>query len=422
MLKYNDDNIFVGYIKQLLSSFNYLDMDILNDNIIPIENQLYLKDNSIVRYSSSGEKLIKEYRDNEFILNMTKSFKNNSFIYDEHTHIWLGRYLRYLKNYKKLNLMSMYNCFSNTLVTRDIAGIDVEDSNYKTYSIPISFFNEYSIYVECTSDIKIGCYLDKNLDDSSLTVYSAKLYHTSEFRKPIIFDALTKENLENASQEDLKRWYTDKTFLRMYIQIPATCNSTIVVLEGNYTGYNDFIFSVDVIYDNLPSDTNFCGEDNFVSSSLPKLSNIRLKYNKAINNYEYIDDGELNDKFISPLELTYINSKVSHPFASRLMEYLLNNSITHLDNVPDNIKRVQKELKERYFNVRDNNHMQLGMAGYGNNYGIWIPRMRNTLYDIEVNSREAWLLKDMLGYVDKDVERELGKDIDIYSKDGGYDL
>ena len=54
MFNYDDNNIFTNYIKQLLSSFNYPNIDIYSDKIIPIANNLYLKDNYIVKYNQDG--------------------------------------------------------------------------------------------------------------------------------------------------------------------------------------------------------------------------------------------------------------------------------------------------------------------------------------------------------------------------------
>ena len=73
-----------------------------------------------------------------------------------------------------------------------------------------------------------------------------------------------------------------------------------------------------------------------VTNVLVSCKNICL--NKTVLNF----DENINDiKLITPLQLLYLNTGESYPFADRLIEYLVGNAITPLDTLGDNIKRVK---------------------------------------------------------------------------------
>jgi hypothetical protein len=91
------------------------------------------------------------------------------------------------------------------------------------------------------------------------------------------------------------------------------------------------------------------------------------------------------------------NTKESYPFADRLMEYLSGNVITEWDEIADNIRRTQKVLSI------NNNATSIP--------GAWEGKMRNILYDYMMNGKPSGeqfpldIAHDVLGYVDKDVEK-----------------
>jgi hypothetical protein len=143
MKKFNTSDLFTGYLKQLLHDFNLPKIKVytkkhreyfnkhkeespeifstsqnteLNVRYFP-----YLKDGQIQEYinntwyniSTKVKAAPKFYTYGQKILNYTKNLKINSNVYDSYTHEYLGDYLRFQRDYYGLNLMSLYNCFSN---------------------------------------------------------------------------------------------------------------------------------------------------------------------------------------------------------------------------------------------------------------------------------------------------------------------
>ena len=76
-----------------------------------------------------------------------------------------------------------------------------------------------------------------------------------------------------------------------------------------------------------------------------------------------------------PTDLSlFVNDEQQHPFADRLMEYLLDYAVTNEDLLDDNIKRVQEYL------------LYLRNATPKLLYGVWDESMNDTIYDIANNS------------------------------------
>jgi hypothetical protein len=61
-------------------------------------------------------------------------------------------------------------------------------------------------------------------------------------------------------------------------------------------------------------------------------------------NLEFINN-DTKLKLISPLQLLQFNTNEQHPFADRLIEYLIGNATTNTDEeIYDNVRRAQKAL------------------------------------------------------------------------------
>ena len=110
-------------------------------------------------------------------------------------------------------------------------------------------------------------------------------------------------------------------------------------------------------------------------------------------NLEFINN-DTKLKLISPLQLLQFNTNEQHPFADRLIEYLIGNAITNTDEeIYDNVRRAQKALY-------DNNKYIVRV------HGAWAYEMNKLFYEYMTNQNLDFNTDhDLLGYVDKDVEK-----------------
>lgn len=520
MFKYNNTHIFTGYLKQLLSSFNlptckvytrefakYLeqhgkeDPRILesfessnNHAAVRID---YLKNDELYSYfwDANGKKHWKPkanifYSPDKITHGLTRTLNSMGTSYDVTTHEYLGDYLRFLRDYYNLNLMSMYNCFNDKIynnvytnftinpdvvdTTKQIkATFDSQDATYRIYAIPVKLFAEYTIAIDCSQGVELFCGLyNTRLDVSGKAgKLAAKTYvkiNKTIFNQPFLYDKLSVSNWLTDSCIDVKsglqskphkqptkpntqlkpgtaskpgiqlnptpqysptqirtdvftRWDIAKREkdLRLFIKVPTSCKSSIVILEGDYRSYNDskYVPAKKILEGDLSLEkTTWSYKQNHCVLNFNTIKK-RAKYKMPSGEDNFGDGIDLNEydfKPISRLQLLAMNTGESYPFADRLIEYLSGSTITSMEEIPDNIKRAQKVMSDNknYFNIE----------------GLWENKMQNILYDYMINSgpitvkdgllgdrrqgthpRLGYTSKstmyDILGYIDKDTEK-----------------
>ncbi|MBQ6627840.1 MAG: hypothetical protein IJH65_03315 [Methanobrevibacter sp.] len=319
--KFNESNNITGFIKELLYNFNLPTYEVYKDGKELIEGRSYIKDINIFKYSKGKLDNIAPFEYGRKILNSTTNLKMNSSIYDTYTHEYLGRYLRFLKNYRGLDLMSLYNCFSynraleleyslpimndsNEVINHIV--LSTSDTHYNYYLIPVIFDQEYTIAIDSFIPYELCTliYTGNKLLDISKTLIKESYQKVpgSKFSAPYIYKTV-------ASTGDKDYWKYEEN-ARLLLKLPKKIDSSIVILEGNYL-----------------SCANICGG--------------------VLTPYYIINKEDLDDKpsrNITPptrLSLLEVNNGISYPFADRLVEYLLNNAITPLDEISENIKRTQ---------------------------------------------------------------------------------
>ena len=431
MFKFNDTNILTGYIKEMLASFNLPcykvytrrqrehfeetgeELNVIaSQEATPTQHPCfvsYIKDGAVQQYIKNKEgnsytwKTITDpYLYNIFVPNETKNYAIKNNIYDYYTHEYLGEYLRFIRDFHNVDLMPLYNCFSDhicnnieltwnvTMDSTESITFSGSDSEYKIYMLPVKLFQKYTIAIDCQQKYELCCGVyGKYLDTREIfKQIPGKTYKKvmGQFSKPILYDLaellpneLPSKDITGTTEEEKKKqkeqweetmaWLAkNECDLKLFIKLPAANNSSITILEGDYRSWND---------------SNGIG--------------INKTQNKTVLNFDVSDEclSNSNLKLITPLQLLKFNTGKSYPFADRLVEYLLGNAITPLDEIADNIKRVQTiALKNGQVNKAD---------------GIWTDKLQKILYNF-MNSEELTQSNkketnhDILGYADKDVE------------------
>ncbi len=298
-------------------------------------------------------------RDSE-ILNLTKKFQIKNNVYDTYTHEYLGEYLRFLRDHDDLNLMSLYNCFSNnssvkfkisdfilsdpqvTNVDPQVLNVDTTDNNYKVYAIPVKLFNNYTIAIDSAYPVEMFCgFYSTNFfvdADKKFLKLTYKRYGNMQFSNPVLYTGLTDlavdyakrsfKETELAEHREARQLLTDispyLSELKLFIKLPSLVESSIVILEGDYRNWNDLTFNK--------------------KSGTP----ISWQRNKTVLDNAAIFSG-VPFNLIAPLQLLRFNTGTHTPFSDRLLEYLLDNCITGSENeARENVLMVQTLAGQRH--------------------------------------------------------------------------
>lgn len=306
--------------------------------------------------------------------------------YDSETHKELSRLLRFYRSAYQLNLLPFYNCWDGSyldgfIITNEELKESATTSG-KLIKVPIQFNKKYTIALDCNSEVKIIPALIKLNDKLTVKLgigndidlcevvrnkcAGVLRYNQLSFINPITVEIPNKSsdllstiegsvsNSDVTVSQFLQRYEND---LYLIIQIPSSNDSSIVVLEGDYTS--------------------------------TKTTNIfNMSYMKCLSFDQF------NNYLLSDLSLLMLNDKISYPFADRLVEYLLDNVITNRDEIGDDILRVREKLS--------------GNIIYDGYSVAWDDFLRKTIYDLYMNT-PATLKLDISGFVDKDVEEFINK-------------
>lgn len=392
MLKFNDNNIYIGYIKQLLKSFNLPRCQVYNKEKSSAydDTTLYIKENALYR----GNKQISLYNFNDKILNVTDNYHINSNIYDSETHKYLGDYLRFIRDYTGLDLMQLYNCFTNeSPVNLHLDNFDVDDEKYQIFILPIKFNQKYTIGLDCSGEVLLGTcnYENRDLVENNIQ-HITKSYSGARFNHPFVFESQKVTSAEMLREEST---------LKLLIRVPFNCRSSIVVLEGDYTR------GCELYTDKSNEEMHRQVLASTIDTSKEKNGNL-VKY--VFKDEQGKEHTSLINYYISRPQLLYLNSGEHYLLADRLIEYLSRNVIDSNEEIGENIKLVQKEISTVDFTKKYLDDIRYRYA----HFGVWNDEIRQALYNYIFKSKDTpdkiQIINnyfDLLGFYDKDVESTL---------------
>jgi hypothetical protein len=371
-----------------------------------------------------------QYTYGQKLLNYTKNLQIQNTVYDSYTHEYLGDYLRFHRDFANLNLMPLYNCFSNRACPHLNLSFEVgngyevkfktdqsfETALYKYYMVPVKFFKDYTIAIDSEASIEVCCciydeYHNKDTDFAKIPKLTYQCFGDMQFKKPVLYTKI--QNLTGLLVDptnDMNDLCQQEDNLKLILKIPVNNNSSIVILEGDYTQYNDLAYQGTVAdYAELISEQEWqdlleAKQDDTISTILGKLrqktsgSAVSKQTNRTIINYQTLDACEfLADKLITPLQLLRTNTGESYPFADRLVEYLVGNVITVNETILDNVVRAKTVI---------GSNCPADIKIITAEDGIWEPILQCLAYDyINKNQNLHDINHDILGFIDKDVEK-----------------
>lgn len=323
------------------------------------------------RRVSAKFKEIGVYSDKTETMGLTDNFISTSGYYDPETHKRLGDYLRLLRSVYKLDLMPLYNCFNNYYVDNiDLSSgslLGQGNSNYSVTIVPIKFNKTYTISMNTSTDVfikpviykgKLLQYSDMNgprkgrfiYDDIDPKVYK---YGYMKYNRPI---ELRVDNSDSDIQSLEK-------YLYLAIQVPVTAQTRITVIEGTAKVYNYSSIYDAVAYSKLSSK-----DMNALLSSASSLLDSTGSVFSSTDNI---------------------------PFSDRLVEYLIQHTIDSRDLTTENLQRVVDKF-----------------GNTNKNISVWDKQLRGQLFNQYMKLEDKYSnlnFKDILGYVDKDIEYALNR-------------
>lgn len=332
--------------------------NILTSPLVVTDKLVYINNIKFAKYV-----LINDYVFGESVTGLTQQYISNTSFYDSFTHKVLGDYLRLIRNQYGLDLMSLYNCYNHESLTnislyRTAPFVKTSSiTNKKLLLVPIKFNTKYTVAIECDTSILIKGIVYKNntlvLDNTKSEYVSNILNDTTQqlnsckFNKPFLF------SIEN-KQKYLQQF---EGCLYMALQVPYNLQSTLIVLEGDFT-----------------------------DKSQREISDIKI-----INS---VNPTKVTSSLCSQPSLLDVNDGKQHPFSDKLISYLLRNTIDELEYIDDNVANIEKKID------------------YNPKYqGMWDNQLRYILYNkyMDVAAKRDLNTRDILGFVDKDIEEAVRK-------------
>lgn len=330
---------------------------------------------------SSQLTIISPYKFDSSYPGFTSTYSSINDGYDSKTHYYLGNYLRCIRDLHDINLMPFYNCYNGEYVTdifintstttttanetevttikHSIIQSDPNVRGKKVVSIPVKFGETYSIFVDCGTEVEIMCGFYGNKGYISPTQTPAAEIKTENKYASLKYTSF-RDGFTYTTPKPEKSTYPYTRFFRMFIQLPLNTESSIVVLEGDYTTKDA------AVIDNFPT---------------------KVRQNQTL---------------LSDLSLTQIAGTVSYAFSDRLIEYLTYNVITSEETITQNILRVQ-QYASSLINAKLNHTEPFNMSL--STPDVWDTKLQTYLFNLAKESKYIQNKLDLTGYVDKDVEQ-----------------
>lgn len=335
--------------------------------------------------SSSQLTIISPYKFESSYPGLTSTYSAINDGYDSKTHYYLGNYLRCIRDLHDINLMPFYNCYNGEYVpdividstTKTIIQSNPNLKGKKVISIPIKFGETYSIFIDCSTEVEIMCGFYGNKGYISPAQTAAVEIKTENKYASLRYTSF-RDGFTYTTPKPEKSTYPYTRFFKMFIQLPLNTDSSITVLEGDYTTKNIAYSTIEIPLDNKNEKKLITAIDNFPT---------KVRQNQTL---------------LSDLSLTQIAGTVSYAFSDRLIEYLTYNVITSEETITQNISRIQ-QYASSYINAKLNHTEPFNLLS--STPDVWDTKLQTYLFNLAKESKYIQNKLDLTGYVDKDIEQ-----------------
>lgn len=335
--------------------------------------------------SSSQLTIISPYKFESSYPGLTSTYSSINDGYDSKTHYYLGNHLRCIRDLHDINLMPFYNCYNGEYVpdiaidstTKTIIQSNPNLKGKKVISIPVKFGETYSIFIDCSTEVEIMCGFYGNKGYISPAQTAAVEIKTENKYASLRYTSF-RDGFTYTTPKPEKSTYPYTRFFKMFIQLPLNTDSSITVLEGDYTTKNIAYSTIEIPLDNKNEKKLITAIDNFPTK-------VRQ-----------------NQNLLSDLSLTQIAGTVSYAFSDRLIEYLTYNVITSEETITQNISRIQ-QYASSYINAKLNHTEPFNLLS--STPDVWDTKLQTYLFNLAKESKYIQNKLDLTGYVDKDIEQ-----------------
>ena len=295
---------------------------------------------------------------NNVFSNYVKTLVNDKYgirsgyaYYDSLTHYYLGRYIRDYKQEKGVDLSSMYNCYSENIisnrriVTTPHIDLGTGQTRFDVEIKPISSDSVYDlVYVEILPKDKLTLYFESDLPITvSVAAYNGiefidglfdntKVFASARISNPILYEIpdYSADTRDNSYRIDN---------LVLLIQIPKQCKKRLILI-GDYSNTSEIIVSHDTVKENtqiVPNVNKFFREGRS-EAFVDDLMSYLMEYAITENDWIY-----RNRLFIQQLMSSY---KLQKTYKERYKQSYIDGDLDV--NMREWIKEFQRKLINKY--------------------------------------------------------------------------
>lgn len=253
-MQYNNSGIEVSYIQNLLANTYIPTIEILGEKQPPLDifdkdniGKFYLMDKKIYQVKEGNTlSYISDYEFGKKYAGLSTNYQSNTNIYTTELHITLGNYLRFIRDYFNVDVMPLYNCFTNLFIdgytlpfiesSSEIKSESYKNDGTKLFAFPVKWGHNYEIYCKgsCSALTQLAFFNGKNLlsikDKKSKNPNKIRLYPIQQITCP-------QESPGKISIRPYESWIErdNERCLYLFVQIPNENAENIVIIEDNST-------------------------------------------------------------------------------------------------------------------------------------------------------------------------------------------